>query len=70
MAQRDPPVTPTGRHLQVVRYLRDYYTVNRMLPTVFETCSANDLSLDDLRDLFPSGYRRGACRIAGLPFFG
>jgi tRNA 2-thiouridine synthesizing protein E len=70
MAQREPPVTPTPRHLQVVGYLRDYYTVNRMLPTVFETCSATDLSLDDLRELFPSGYRRGACRIAGLPFYG
>ncbi len=70
MAQREPPATPTDRHLQIVRYLRDYYAVNRMLPTVYETCSANGLSLDELRDLFPAGYRRGACRMAGLPFFG
>ena len=23
-----------------------------------------------IMDLFPDGYRRGACRLAGLPFFG
>lgn len=70
MSQRDPPDTPKERHMQIVRYLRDYYAANRMLPTVYETCSANDLSLDELRELFPAGYRRGACRIAGLPFYG
>jgi len=70
MAQRDPPTTPTNRHLQVVHYLRDYYAINRTLPTVFETCSANSMSMEELRELFPAGYRRGACRMAGLPFYG
>ncbi len=70
MSQRDPPVAPTERHLQIIRYLRDYYAANRTLPTVYETCSANNLSLEELRELFPAGYRRGACRSAGLPFYG
>ena len=70
MSQRDPPTTPTAKHCQVLHYLRNYYAVTRVLPAVHETCAANDLSLDDLRELFPAGYRRGACRIAGLPFFG
>jgi tRNA 2-thiouridine synthesizing protein E len=70
MSQLDPPNTPNDRHLQVLKYLRDYYTVNRIIPTVFEACSANDLSLEELRALFPAGYRRGACRMAGLPFRG
>lgn len=70
LAQRNPPTAPTERHLQIVRYLRDYYAVNRTIPTVYETCSATDSTLDELRELFPAGYRRGACRIAGLPFFG
>lgn len=70
MSQREPPTTPSDRHMSVLHYLRDYYAVNRTIPPVHETCVANDLSLDDLRELFPSGYRRGACRIAGLPFFG
>jgi tRNA 2-thiouridine synthesizing protein E len=70
LSQREPPTTPTARHRQVVRYLRDFYAANRTIPTVFETCSQNDLSLEELKELFPDGYRRGACRTAGLPFFG
>lgn len=70
MGQLDPPASPTPRHTQVAAFLRDYYVVNRQIPTVFEACSANDLSLEELRRLFPAGYRRGACRMAGLPFFG
>jgi tRNA 2-thiouridine synthesizing protein E len=70
LSHRKPPTEPSNLHMQVVRYLRDYFAVHRTLPTVYETCSANALSLDDLRELFPSGYRRGACRTAGLPFLG
>jgi tRNA 2-thiouridine synthesizing protein E len=58
------------RHWNVIKYLRTYFDTHKILPTVFETCTENDLSLEDLRDLFPDGYRRGACRLAGLPFFG
>jgi tRNA 2-thiouridine synthesizing protein E len=54
----------------VVHYLRDYFAVNRQIPTVFEACSGNDLTLEELKELFPAGYRRGACRMAGLPFYG
>jgi len=70
LSQRDPPVRPTERHFQVLRYLRDYYALYGTIPTVYETCSANGLTLAELQELFPAGYRRGACRIAGLPFFG
>ncbi|MCJ7628462.1 MAG: TusE/DsrC/DsvC family sulfur relay protein [Longimicrobiales bacterium] len=70
MGRLKPPSSPTERHLQVVRYLRDYYVVNGTIPPVFEACTANDLTLEELRELFPAGYRRGACRMAGLPFFG
>lgn len=70
MGQMDPPASPTERHLQVVRYLREYYAVHGLIPPVFEACSANDLTLEELKTLFPAGYRRGACRLAGLPFPG
>jgi tRNA 2-thiouridine synthesizing protein E len=59
----------TERHKEVIGFLRDYYEKNKNIPTVFETCDANDMSLEELMALFPEGYRRGACRIAGLPFF-
>ena len=67
--ERDKHAVPTERHWKVLRYLRSYYEKHHNIPTVYETCTVNDLSLDDLKELFPDGYRRGACRMAGLPFF-
>ena len=62
--------SPTERHLDVIRYLRDYYERHQDIPTVYEACAANNLSHKELLALFPDGYRRGACRLAGLPSFG
>lgn len=56
------------KHMQIVCFLRDYFSKTKNIPTVFATCKANEIDLDELRSLFPSGYRRGACRMAGLPF--
>ena len=59
----------TSRHWEIIRFLRNYYLATNTIPTVYEVCHAHHLDLRDLRELFPEGYRRGACRIAGLPFF-
>lgn len=60
----------TERHWRILKYLRVYFEENRNIPLVYEMCTVNDLSLEDLHSLFPAGYRRGACLLAGLPFFG
>jgi tRNA 2-thiouridine synthesizing protein E len=57
------------RHWEVIGFLRDYYREAKDIPTVYETCRDLELTLSELRELFPEGYRRGACRVAGLPFF-
>jgi tRNA 2-thiouridine synthesizing protein E len=57
------------KHWEVIRFLRNYYLTTNNIPTVYEVCQAHNLDLKDLQKLFPDGYRRGACRIAGLPFF-
>lgn len=54
------------RHWQVIDYLRSRYERDSVVPTVYETCAANDLEIDDLESLFPDGYHRGAVRLAGL----
>jgi tRNA 2-thiouridine synthesizing protein E len=59
----------TEMHRQIIQYLRDFYKKNKNIPTVFETCENNQLKLNQLLELFPEGYRRGACRVAGLPLF-
>jgi tRNA 2-thiouridine synthesizing protein E len=60
----------TDKHRQIIGFLRDYYREARTIPTVFETCRENLVAIDELHQLFPEGYRRGACKAAGLPFFG
>lgn len=59
----------TSKHWEVIRFLRNYYLAMNNIPSVYEVCQAHDFDLEDLKELFPEGYRRGACRIAGLPFF-
>jgi len=60
------PEKLTAKHWQVIFYLRDSYKKNKEIPTVYETCEANKLELDELERLFPDGYHRGAVKIAGL----
>lgn len=54
------------RHWSVISFLRRHYHERHDIPTVYETCEANGLELDDLERLFPDGYHRGAVKIAGL----
>lgn len=66
----DLPEGLTEEHWKIIRYLRDFYCKTKNIPTVYELCRSNNIGLDRLGELFPKGYRRGACRAAGLPFFG
>lgn len=59
----------TSKHWEIIRFLRNYYEATNNIPTLYEVCEAHRLDLEGFRELFPEGYRRGACRIAGLPFF-
>ena len=65
----DLPNGLTATHWEVIRFLQNYYRATNNIPTVYEVCHAHQLDLDQFRELFPGGYRRGACRMAGLPFF-
>jgi len=60
----------TPQHWEIIHFLRDYYQAAGNIPTVYEVCAAHNLDLAGFNGLFPEGYRRGACRVAGLPFFG
>jgi len=60
------PDTLTDNHWKVINFLRDSYMKTKVVPTVYETCKANNFELEDLERLFPDGYHRGAVKIAGL----
>jgi len=58
----------TDRHWQVLQYIRRIYTEFDQCPLVYQTCRANKLRLRDMQELFPTGYLRGACKLAGVTY--
>jgi tRNA 2-thiouridine synthesizing protein E len=60
----------TDRHRKIIKFLREKYLQNREVPTIYEACEANQISIDDLEYLFPDGYHRGAVKLAGLRISG
>ena len=56
----------TPEHWKIIRFLRSQFDRTGKVPTLYETCEANNLELDALEKLFPQGYQRGAVKIAGL----
>ena len=56
----------SAQHWKIIRFLRDSYEKNHVVPTVVECCEANNIELDELERLFPQGYHRSAVKIAGL----
>lgn len=56
----------TERHWDVIRFIRKYAEEKRDIPFLHQACREFDLSLSDMRELFPAGYHLGAFRIAGL----
>jgi len=56
----------TEKHWQIIKYLRSEFQNKGEIPTVYSTCAAVGIDIDELAQLFPSGYHRGAVKIAGL----
>ena len=54
------------KHWRVLDYLRTQFEETGTVPTVIQCCHANGLELEELEELFPDGYHRGAVKLAGL----
>jgi len=52
----------------VISFIRDRVSRTGICPSVYQVCKAHRLRLADLKILFPSGYMRGACKLAGLTY--
>jgi TusE/DsrC/DsvC family sulfur relay protein len=55
-------------HWKIICFIRDYYKKTGKCPLVFETAHTNRLHLQELKNLFPAGYLRGACKLAGITY--
>ncbi|MFZ0944201.1 MAG: TusE/DsrC/DsvC family sulfur relay protein [Syntrophobacteraceae bacterium] len=58
----------TDLHWEILAFIRDFYLSTGKCPTVHKTCRIHNLRSADLERLFPCGYRRGACKLAGISF--
>lgn len=56
----------TDKHWEIINILRDGFEKNNLVPTLYDTCEACGIDLEELQKLFPDGYHRGAVKIAGL----
>ncbi|MBI5501300.1 MAG: TusE/DsrC/DsvC family sulfur relay protein [Deltaproteobacteria bacterium] len=55
-------------HWRLIRHLRRKFVQERTVPFVVPACIENRIRLTTLRTLFPTGFVRGACRLAGLSY--
>lgn len=58
----------TEEHWRVIRHIRAQFKETGECPLVFATCRELGLRLKELETLFPKGYLRGACRLAGITY--
>jgi len=56
----------TSQHWKVISFLRNSFESMNTCPLVYVACRENDLGLGDIKRLFPAGYLRGACKLAGV----
>ena len=54
-------------HRGILAFIRDYYTSHGRIPAVVHPCRCFHLSFGQFLWLFPSGYRHGALKLAGIP---
>lgn len=62
------PKDLTSVHWGVISLIRNTFSETGRCPMAYEICRKLGLRLSDLKNLFPSGYLRGACKLAGLTY--
>lgn len=58
----------TPSHWNVLKFIRKTYLETGTCPIIHKTCKLHKLGIKDMERLFPSGYQRGACKLAGVSF--
>lgn len=58
----------SDKHWEVINYIREQFKKTGDCPLVYQTCKANGLSTKSFKLLFPTGYLRGACKLAGITY--
>jgi tRNA 2-thiouridine synthesizing protein E len=56
------------RHWDVIHFIRNRFKETGVCPVIFETSQALGLTAKSMQQLFPTGYLRGACLLAGISY--
>jgi tRNA 2-thiouridine synthesizing protein E len=56
----------TVENWDVIHWIRKNFIEKGVCPNVYETCRVCGLRIAEMRKLFPTGYWRGACKLAGM----
>ena len=57
----------TGRHWQVVRYMRETFLATGTAPTIRTLGKTSGVPIKELYELFPKGPAKLAAKIGGIP---
>lgn len=60
----------TQDHFDILFCIRKYVSQNKKNPIIFEICRKQRIKLRDMERLFPYGFYKSACLLAGLNYFG
>ncbi len=58
----------TPEHWKIIHFIRNTFEKMNTCPLVYIACKRNELGLGDMKRLFPRGYLRGACKLAGVTY--
>lgn len=58
------------QHWKVIHFIRREFEKTGNRPLLYETCRAMETNTKSLQALFPTGYLRGACLLAGIGYKG
>lgn len=58
----------TNEHWDAINFLREVFASTGACPTIFAVCKAINLRPREMKQLFPAGYHRGLCRMAGVHY--
>ena len=67
LSREEVPAGLTEDHWAIIDYMRHYYLEYGTIPPVRMLSREIGFTLRSIKELFPNGLTKGACRIAGIP---
>ena len=67
MAQMEMPTALTKDHWILIDFMRLFYLEDGCVPPVRMLARRTGISLRRMKELFPQGLTKGACKYAGIP---